>query len=734
MSILGISAFYHDSAAAIVRDGRVVAAAQEERFTRIKHDPAYPRHAIDAVMRAAGVRAADIELVAFYEKPLTKFDRILDTVMAVAPSGLRRWNDAIPTWFTEKLRLESTVHDQLGYTGRFIYAGHHESHAASAFFTSPFFDAATLTTDGVGEWSTNTIGLGSGRRLELLQELRFPHSLGLLYSAFTQYLGFEVNEGEYKVMGLAPYGEPRFVDLILAHLIDVKPDGSYRLNLEYFDYIYGESTIGPRFIELFGRAARAPADPLESFHMDVARSIQQVTEQVVLAQARHTARVTGARALCMAGGVALNSVANGKLIAAQIFDDVYIQPAAGDAGGAVGAALVGWHHALGRERSVVLPDGMSGSLIGTDFSEDDIAAALAETGLTAERMDEPQLYDAVAARLAAGDVVGWVQGRMEFGPRSLGARSILADPRRLDMQSRVNQKIKFREGFRPFAPAVLEDHAGAWFELDRPSPYMLLVVPVARWQRKPVSPEDELREGLDKLWVDRSTIPAVTHVDFSARVQTVAPRANPRFHALLRAFQAQTGCPILLNTSFNLKGEPIVCMPIDACRTFLASGMDTLVLGNHVVRRPPDRAPTGQLPPRPVFELLRTEAQLRTFGVGGGAILLALASLNAWWGHLGRAALLITISAALAVPGSVRPEALRGVEKVFARVGRAIGHVNGRILLTLLYAFVVTPIAALRRALGGDPLVDPRPPIEGGYWRAFSNRPDEPDRYDRMFG
>lgn len=733
MNILGISAYYHDAAAAVVRDGVIVAAAQEERFSRIKHDPGYPRRAIDAVLRTAGLAPSDVDLVAFYEKPLLKLDRVLDTCMAVAPAGMKRWNDAIPSWFLDKLRLEAHVGEHLGFQGRFVYAHHHEAHAASAFFPSPFAEAATLTTDGVGEWSTNTIGVGHGHRLELIQELRFPHSLGLLYSAFTQYLGFEVNEGEYKVMGLAPYGEPRFVDLILAHLIDVAADGSYRLHLSYFDFLANESTISARFVELFGRAARDPKAPLEAFHMDVARSIQAVTEQIVLAQARYVRQLTGMRHLCLAGGVALNSVANGKLLKAGLFDDIYIQPAAGDAGGSVGAALVAWHHVLGNPRTPPAIDGMSGAYLGPDVSDDDAAAAIAAAGLVGERLDEDTLLQRTAGLLADGAVVGWMQGRMEFGPRSLGNRAILADPRRADMQPRVNAKIKFREGFRPFAPAVLQEHAGAWFELDRPSPYMLLVVPVARWQRKEISAADHARTGLDRLWVERSTIPAVTHVDDSARVQTVSADTNPRFHGLISAFFQRTGCPVVLNTSFNLKGEPVVAVPADAVRTFLASGMDALVVGSYLVLRPPDRAPTGIIeppvhPPRP-----RTTSELRTFGLGGGAILTVLAALQAYAGAYVIAALLLAGAVGLAVPGWLAPDSLHSVEAVFSKVGKAIGRVMQPLLLGFIYLAVVTPIAMLRRATVGDPLADPRLALGDGLWRPTSNGPDDAAGYERLY-
>ncbi|MCB9682849.1 MAG: carbamoyltransferase [Alphaproteobacteria bacterium] len=732
MVILGLSAFYHDSAAALLVDGKLVAAAQEERFTRIKHDPDYPRRAIDACLRTAGLAPSAVDMVAFYEKPLLKFDRVLNTTMAIAPRGLKRWNDALPSWFLEKLRVEDVVREQLGFEGPFLFAGHHESHAASAFFLSPFREAATLTTDGVGEWTTNAIGLGRDARLELLEEIRFPHSMGLLYSAFTQYLGFKVNNGEYKVMGLAPYGQPRFADVILAHLLHLEPDGSYRLNLDYFAFLEGQSTIGPGFADLFGGPARTPEGEVTQRHMDVARSIQAVTEQVVLTQARYVRERTGASQLCMAGGVALNSVANGKLVAERVFDDVWIQPAAGDAGGAIGAAVVAWHHLLGKPREVVTPDGMQGAYLGPDVHDADVAAALEATGLTAEHLpDEAVLLDRVAALLDEGKVIGWYQGRMEFGPRALGARSILADPRRVDMQPRVNAKIKFREGFRPFAPAVPEEVARDWFDLSSDSPYMLLVVPVSEAHRKPVSADDAAKTGLDLLWVDRSTMPAITHVDFSARVQTVSAATNPRFHALLQAFGARTGCPVLLNTSFNLRGEPIVGSPENACHTFLASGMDALVLGDHLVLRPPDRAPTGQVPPPPVFPREVTTQHLRTFGLGGAAILGTVCLLSIWREHLPWAAVTGSLAVFLGVPGALAPDSLRPVEAVFLRFGRVIGHFNARVLLTLVYLLIATPIGLLRR-LTGDPLADDRPSTSG-HWKPLSNLPDDKERYERMF-
>lgn len=728
MKILGLSAYYHDSAAALLVDGRVAAAAQEERFSRIKHDPSYPRQAIDACLRTAGVRGRDLDAVAFFEKPLVKLGRALDTTMAVAPRGLTRFARAMPSWFTDKLRFEQTLHKQLDFDGPFFYASHHESHAASAFFASPFEDAATLTIDGVGEWTTNAIGHGAGNRLRMLQELRFPHSLGLLYSAFTQYLGFRVNEGEYKVMGLAPYGEPRFVQPILDHLLDLRDDGSYQLNLQAFAFLHAESTIGPRFEAIFGQPARQPDSPLASFHMDVARSIQAVTEEVMLRQARYAKQVTGASKLCLAGGVALNCVGNGRVLREGPFDDLWVQPAAGDAGGALGAALVVWHHVYDAPRSSEAGDTMRGAYLGPKLDADSIPEALQAHNLTSEPLPQPELLRRTAALLAEGKVVGWCQGRMEFGPRALGNRSILADPRRMDMQSRVNQAIKFREGFRPFAPMVLAEHAPRWFDLGGSSPYMLLVTQVAAAQQREV---DASITGLDRLQAPRSTIPAVTHVDGSARVQTVDGAHNPRIHGLLTAFHDATGCPVLLNTSFNLRDEPIVATPMHACRTFLASGMDALVLGDHLVLRPEGRPPTGAVPqPTPAPRVV-DDAFLRTFGVGGGIILLALAALQTWRGH--PAFLVVAVPAlALLLPGLIAPRRLERVEGVAARFAHALGAFNGRLLLGLLHLAMITPLGLLRRALAGDPLAPTSTPIQG-HWLPIDPASQDSERYRRLF-
>lgn len=599
MKVLGISAFYHDSAAVLVVDGRIVAGAQEERFTRKKHDARFPLHAVAYCLRSAGLRLADLDRVAFYDKPLLKFERLLETYLSFAPRGWRSFVSAMPVWLKEKLFLEKllrkefeAVAEDLGgapWSGPVLFPEHHFSHAASAFFPSPFEEAAVLTMDGVGEWSTTSFGMGEGNGLRLMGDITFPHSLGLLYSAFTYYTGFKVNSGEYKVMGLAPYGEPKYVDLILTHLIDLKEDGSFRLNLDYFDYCTGLRMTNDRFHRLFGAEPRKPESEVTQRDMDLARSIQDVTELAVLRIARHVRKETGARNLCLAGGVALNCVANGKLLREQVFDGMWIQPAAGDAGGALGAALAAYYVHAGGRRQPDSPDAMSGSYLGPAYSAADIEAFLTSHGYPYETLPDDQLFDGVADLLANEAVVGWVQGGMEFGPRALGNRSILGDARSPKMQSVMNLKIKYRESFRPFAPAVLEERVADYFELDEPSPYMLLVAPVRESRRKPATDADRRLFGIQRLNRPRSDIPAVTHLDYSARIQTVSKDANPRFHALLRAFEAKTGYGVLVNTSFNVRGEPIVCSPEDAYRCFMRTEMDVLVLGNCVLRKEAQR-------------------------------------------------------------------------------------------------------------------------------------------------
>ncbi len=592
-AILGISAYYHDSAAALVRDGEIVAAAQEERFTRKKHDAGYPRRAVDYVLAEAGIGLADVDHVAFYDKPFLKFERLLETYVAHAPRGFRSFRMAMPVWLREKLFQKSMLMDELrahegGFAEaeRLLFAEHHFSHAASAFFPSPFDEAVVLTLDGVGEWATATVAIGRGHELEIVREMHFPHSLGLLYSAFTYYTGFRVNSGEYKVMGLAPYGEPRFRDLIIDRLMDLKDDGSFRLNQRYFNYSTGLTMTNDRFAELFGEPVRKPeSELLTQFHMDVAASVQAVTEEVVLRMTRSLAREYGLPNLCLAGGVALNCVANGKVLRDGAFRDIWIQPAAGDAGGAVGAALAAWHTELGKPRSVQPGDAMKGSYLGPSFSQAEIERRLAAAGADFETLSDEATIAETARALAEGKAVGWFQGRMEFGPRALGGRSILGDPRSETMQKTLNLKVKYRESFRPFAPSVLRENVSDWFEMDCDSPYMLLVADVQPSLRRQMSEEESALFGIDKLNIKRSDIPAVTHVDYSARVQTVHPETNPRYHALIKAFGDLTGCPVLVNTSFNIRGEPIVCTPEDAFRCFMGTELDLLVCGNCIVRK-----------------------------------------------------------------------------------------------------------------------------------------------------
>jgi len=591
MNILGISAYYHDSAAAIVQDGHVVAAVQEERLSRKKHDARFPVNAIRSCLELAGIGFADLDEVVFYDKPLIKFERLLETYLAYAPKGFRSFLAAMPVWLKEKLFLKTILRRELAALGGckeaalppLLFAEHHQSHAASAFFPSPFEQAAVLCMDGVGEWATTSLWLGKGNELKPEWEIDFPHSLGLLYSAFTYYTGFKVNSGEYKLMGLAPYGEPKYVDLILDNLLDLKPDGTFRLRMEYFNYATGLTMTNARFDQLFGGPPRKAEGQITQREMDIARSIQEVTEEVVLRLGRTIHAETGQQHLCLAGGVALNCVANGRLLREGPFKDIWIQPAAGDAGGAVGAALASWHQRHGNPRELQQPDAMRGSYLGPRFDGKAIQEYLDSIGAKYRRLEEGELFRQTAAVLADENVVGWFQGRMEFGPRALGGRSIIGDPRSTKMQSVMNLKIKYRESFRPFAPAVLAERVGDFFELDRPSPYMLIVAPVRESLRTPMTAEQQGLFGIDKLHVPRSTLPAITHVDYSARIQTVHESTNPRFTALLREFDRQTGCPVLVNTSFNVRGEPIVATPEDAYRCFMRTEMDYLVLEDFIL-------------------------------------------------------------------------------------------------------------------------------------------------------
>ncbi len=609
MHILGISAFYHDSAAVLVSDGAITAAAQEERFTRKKHDAGFPEHAIQFCLNQAGITLVDINNVVFYDKPFLKFERLLETYLAFAPRGFKSFKQAIPVWLKEKLFQKDLLKKRFqnfdsafDWQGKLLFAEHHQSHAASAFFPSPFEEAVVLTMDGVGEWATTSVGLGHGNQLDMVKEIHFPHSLGLLYSAFTYYTGFKVNSGEYKVMGLAPYGEPKYKDLILDNLIDVKEDGSFRLDQSYFDFCTGLRMTNERFDDLFGGPARRPKELLTQKQMDLAASVQAVTEEVVLRLTRGLARETDQKNLCLAGGVALNCVANGKVLRDNAFENIWIQPAAGDAGGALGAALAGYHLFQDQPRQTNGGDAMRGAYLGPEYDQTEIEGQLATAGANFKTLDDDAVIDITVEALEAGKAVGWFQGRMEFGPRALGGRSILGDPRSPKMQKTLNLRVKYRESFRPFAPSVLREDVADWFEMEADSPYMLLVADVVEPRRLKMTNEEKTLFGIDKLSVPRSDIPAVTHVDYSARIQTVHADTSPRYHALLSRFKERTGCPVVVNTSFNVRGEPIVCTPEDAFRCFMGNDIEVLVVGNTILLKE-DQNPALKKNYKNTFEL-----------------------------------------------------------------------------------------------------------------------------------
>ena len=592
MHILGISAFYHDSAACLLEDGEIIAAAQEERFTRKKHDPSFPKNAIQYCLREAGIKGIQIDNVVFYEKPFVKFERLLETYLAFAPKGFSSFAKAMPVWIKDKLfqksalinELKSTLDEDVNWRERLLFSEHHLSHAASAYYPSPFESAAVLTLDGVGEWTTTSLAVGKGRDLKVIKEIHFPHSLGLLYSAFTYYTGFKVNSGEYKVMGLAPYGEPRYADLIREKLMTVADDGSFQLDMSYFDYATGLTMTNKKFDALFGGPPRTSETELTQREMDLAASVQKVTEDIVLELAKGIAQETGERNLCLAGGVALNCVANGILLREKIFDNIWIQPAAGDAGGALGATLSTWYLHHNNERTAPNKrDAMKGAYLGPEFSDAEIETELNACGAVYKKRSEKELIDEVAVALADEKAVGWMQGRMEFGPRALGGRSIIADPRSPVMQKQLNLKVKYRESFRPFAPSVLREDVCEWFEHDSDSPYMLLVADVRKDKRRAMTPDEDALFGIDKLNIPRSSVPAITHVDYSARIQTVHSDTNPRYHAVISKFKEKTACPLVVNTSFNVRGEPIICTPTDAFKCFMGTELDVLAVGNYVL-------------------------------------------------------------------------------------------------------------------------------------------------------
>ena len=729
--ILGLSAFYHDSAACLLRDGEIVAAAQEERFTRKKGDSSFPASAADYCLSVAEIHQSDLGFVAFYDKPLLKFERILDTYMAVAPRGFRSFLMAGPLWIKDKLYIDNNLRSALEYEGTILYSQHHESHAASAFFPSPFKEAAILTMDGVGEWATASIGIGHDNEIELIQELRWPDSLGLLYSAFTYYLGFKVNSGEYKVMGLAPYGEPCYVDTIYSELMDLKEDGSFRLNQKYFNYLSGLTMTSPAFDQLFGGLPRAPESNLRQRDMDLARSIQVVCEEIMLRMAITAHRKTGMENLCLAGGVSLNCVGNGRLLREGPFSDIWIQPAAGDAGGALGAAQLAWHRYCGKPRRVVPgQDAMKGAYLGPDYTEEEIGQYLESVGARFCRFDRAELFQTSARFLAVGSVVGWFNGRAEFGPRALGSRSILGDARSPKMQEQMNLKIKLREGFRPFAPSVLRERVSDYFELDRESPYMLVVAPVCSDRQIPMPAEYKQLSALDRLNLPRSDIPAVTHIDYTARIQTVSRDRNAAYYDLIKEFETITGSGVLVNTSFNVRGEPVVCTPADAYRCFMRTHIDYLVLGPFLLDKesqPEWHEPRPESVVRP--KLTPQEGQKFALTVGSGFAVLGLIAWGA--GNSGLATLLFGIATVFILAGLVLPGRLTLLHRTWMGLGKAISRITAPIVMSLVYLLIFAPLGGARRLVGRNPLVHSAG-IDG-YWTGLDPEHNDRENLERQF-
>ena len=746
MDILGISAFYHDSAAVLIRDGSLVAAAQEERFTRIKHDYQFPDNAINYCLKEGKISPSDLDYVAFYDKPFLKFERILESYLHYAPSGISSFIKAMPVWIKKKIWIKSLIQDALhGFEGKILFPEHHRSHAASAFFPSPFREAAILTTDGVGEWTTTSIGFGTGNSIKLLQELRFPHSLGMLYSAFTYYTGFKVNSGEYKVMGLAPYGEPKYVQTILDHLIDVREDGSFRLNLEYFNFPVGLTMTNRKFNRMFGGPPRKPESKITQKEMDMARSVQEVTEFILKRISCHAEEETGAKYLVLAGGVALNCVANGKLLRETNFEDIWVQPAASDAGGALGAALAVWYEYLGNEREVAEEkDCQQGSYLGPEFADSEIQNFLNQGNIPSHHLSDTDLIKKTAELLAKEKIIGWFQGRMEFGPRALGARSILADPRSPGMQRKLNLKIKFRESFRPFAPSILKDAVKNYFQVNRPSPYMLFVAEIVKNKRRAVSKEEQKLFGIDKLNVVRSEIPAVTHVDYSARLQTVDGSTNEKFHKLLKEFGNQTGHPILVNTSFNVRGEPIVCTPEDAYKCFMKTEMDYLVLGNYLLdkKEQPDSTSKNSQKSKPGADRAKTsildkskfkdQREWRKFGIGLSIILTILGTIQWIKGisifpifYFGAG---IVLTSSLLLPAILKPLFI-----TFSYIGFVLGWVMTRVILSVLFFLVITPIGLISRLLGKRYLQTDFKGKKTSYWKIHSEQDASMEHFEKQY-
>ncbi len=749
MYILGISAFYHDSAASLIRDGNIIAAAQEERFTRIKHDYRFPTHAINYCLQEENISPSDLEYIAFYDKPFLKFERILESYLQYAPIGISSFIKAIPVWIKKKIWIKNLIQEELpGFKGKILFPEHHRSHAASAFFPSPFSEAAIVTTDGVGEWTTTSIGLGTENSVKILQELHFPHSLGMLYSAFTYYIGFRVNSGEYKVMGLAPYGEPKYVQTILDNLIDIKQDGSFRLNLEYFNFPVGLTMTNKKFNRLFGGPPRKPESKITQREMNLARSVQEVTELILKRICNHAKAETGSKHLVLAGGVALNCVANGKLLKNTAFEDIWIQPAASDAGGALGAALSVWYEYLENSRTVERGrDSQQGSYLGPQFSDSEIREFLDSYDIPFHKSSDAEVVRETAALLAQENVVGWFQGRMEFGPRALGARSILADPRSPEMQKKLNLKIKFRESFRPFAPSVLEDAVKKYFQFDRPSPYMLFVAEVAEDKRRQVSKKEQQLFGIDRLNVARSEIPAVTHVDCSARLQTVNGNTNEKYHSLLKEFGKQTGHPVLVNTSFNVRGEPIVCTPKDAYKCFMRTAMDYLVLGNYLLdkKKQPEIIPgiswqddfvLGRFTPKQPAIMdtskFKDRREWKKFGIGLSIILAILGTIQ-WIRGNSLFPIFYLISGAAIISGLIFPVILKPLFILFSYIGFALGGVMTRVILSALFYLVLTPIGLISRLMRKRYLQTGIGTNEKTYWNKHQEQAASKEYFEKQY-
>jgi len=749
MYILGISAFYHDSAAVLIRDGVPIAAAQEERFTRIKHDYQFPNNAINYCLQEGKISPLDLDYVAFYDKPFLKFERILESYLHYAPAGISSFIKAMPVWIKKKIWIKSLIQEALhGFAGKILFPEHHRSHAASAFFPSPFSEAAIVTTDGVGEWTTTSIGFGTGNSFKILQELRFPHSLGMLYSAFTYYTGFKVNSGEYKLMGLAPYGEPKYAQTILDNLVDVREDGSFQLNLDYFDFPVGLTMTNRNFDRLFDGLPRKPESKITQKEMDLARSVQEVTELILKRMSCHAQKETGAKYLVLAGGVALNCVANGKLLRETDFDDIWVQPAASDAGGALGAALAVWYEYLGNPRIVELGhDAQQGSYLGPEFSNSEIREFLNHHHIPFNQLSDAEIIKLTAALLAQGNVVGWFQGRMEFGPRALGARSILGDPRSPGMQKKMNLKIKFRESFRPFAPSVLLEAVREYFRFDRPSPYMAFVAEVAEKKRRAVSQEEQQLSGIDKLNVVRSEIPAVTHVDWSARLQTVDGKTNKRYYNLLKEFASQTGCPVLVNTSFNVRGEPIVCTPRDAYRCFMRTEMDYLVMGNCLLykKEQPETIPEVYSEDESLSGIfMKKESSVinkskfkdprewRKFGIGLSIILVILATIELITGLYVVFPIYLTAGVVL-ISALIFPVILKPFFILFSYIGLALGWVMTRVILSVFFFLVLTPIGLVSRLVGKRYLKLEFGTNKTTYWKTYGEQTDSKQHFEKQY-